>query len=133
MHTIWQQKYVLARPEDREQVIADATDALVAARRRVTPVPRGETQEQWEDRVIVECHGVTAREAALHMRTGTSVIVRVRRKFNRDPNTGQELPDKPSVHDLIGRGMSDRQIAHVSGWLSCPYTSRCASGFKAAR
>lgn len=115
LHILWRYRYVLAKPENREQVISDATDALIKARKRTEPIPDGESEEEWEARVINEGRDLSAKEAAVKFRTGTSTIVRVRRKMNCDPNTGHELAGELSARVLAERGMTACQIAGVLG------------------
>lgn len=115
LHLLWRYRYVLAAPADREQVISDATDAWIMARKRTEPIPDGETEEEWEARVIQEGRDLSAKEAAVRFRTGTSNIVRVRRKLNCDPNTGHELEGELSARVLAERGMTACQIAGVLG------------------
>lgn len=115
LHMIWQHAYVLAAPQDREQVIADATDALVEARVRTAPVPQGETREQWEERLIKDGDGWPAREVAVRFLTATREVTKLRMRYERDPHMGRPLERQATIPELIAKGLSARQIAFITG------------------
>jgi hypothetical protein len=116
LHQHWQIVYVMADGLDaREQVISDATDALIEARVRTTPVPQGETREQWEERLIKDGDGWPAREVAVRFLTATREVTKIRMRYERDPHMGRPLEQQASVPELIARGLSARQIAFITG------------------
>lgn len=120
LHTQWQQRFVMAAPADREQVIADATDALIRARVRTDPVPEGETPEQWEERLIKDGEGADPRWVATQFNTSTKLVVRLRVKYERAPHDGRPLEVQSSPRELAVRGLTARQIALV---LKCSASS----------
>jgi len=116
LHTTWQIVYVMAVGFDaREQVIADATDALVEARVRTTPIPQGETPQEWEERLIKDGEGWPAREVAVRFLTATRTVTKLRMRYERDPHMGKPLEQQASVTELVARGLSARQIAFITG------------------
>lgn len=115
LHQTWQHTYVLAAPENREQVIADATDALIEARVRTTPVPQGETRQEWEERLVKDGEGWPAREVAVRFLTATREVTKLRIRYERDPHMGNPLEHQATVAEMIARGLSARQIAFITG------------------
>ena len=112
LHTEWQQRYVLAAPENREQVIADATDALVRYRCGPRPEGEGQTREEWEIRLIRDGVGWDASDVAPKFNTGAREVVKVRLKYKRDPSTGQPV-EGITAAQLAQEGLSARQIMVV--------------------
>lgn len=116
LHHVWQITYVMAVGADaREQVIADATDALVEARVRTAPIPQGETRQEWEERLIKDGEGWPAREVAVRFLTATREVTKLRMRYERDPHVGKPLEQQASVAEMIARGLSARQIAFITG------------------
>lgn len=89
LHTEWQQRYVLAAPEDREQVIADATDALVRYRCGPRPEGEGETTAEWEQRMIEEGEGADPDHVALVFNCLPRMVRKIRVRFKREPEYGR--------------------------------------------
>lgn len=112
LHTEWQQRYVLAHPRDREQVIADATDALVKARCGPRVDVEGESREDWEERLIDEGEGWEADKVAAVFLTGVREVVKVRLAYRRDPSNGRPV-EGITVGQLAAEGLSARQIVAV--------------------
>jgi hypothetical protein len=115
LHMIWQHAYVLAAPQDRETVIAQATDALIEARVRTAPIPQGESRQEWEERLIKDGEGWPAREVAVRFLTATREVTKLRIRYERDPHMGKALEQQASIPEMIARGLSARQIAFVTG------------------
>lgn len=113
LHTIWQQKYVLAPTlEARERVIADATDALIRYRCGPRVDVEGETREQWEERLIKDGAGWDASDVAPKFNTGTREVMKIRLRYRRDPSTGQPI-EGVTAAQLASEGLSARQIMAV--------------------
>jgi hypothetical protein len=116
LHQTWQITYVMAIGADaREQVIADATDALVEARVRTAPIPQGETRQEWEERLVKDGQGWPAREVAVRFLTATREVTKLRIRYERDPHMGNPLEQQATIPELIARGLSARQIAFITG------------------
>lgn len=116
LHEHWQHTYGLAAPADREQVITDATDALIEARVRTAPIPQGETRQQWEERLIRDGEGWPARDVAVRFLTATREVTKLRIRYERDPHTGKPLERTASVGELLARGLTPTQVAMITGW-----------------
>lgn len=113
LHTEWQQRYVMAGSlEEREQVIADATDALVKYRCGPRVDVEGETREQWEERLIRDGVGWDASDVAPKFNTGTREVLKIRLKYRRDPSTGRPMAGV-TVAQLAQEGLSARQIMAI--------------------
>ena len=112
LHLHWRARYILAAPHAREDVIAQATDALIMARVRTDPIPEGETRQDWEERLIDEGEGWEAARVAAAFLTGVREVVKVRIAYKRDPNTGRAM-DGVTIGQLAQEGLSARQIMVV--------------------
>lgn len=116
LHLLYWERFVMASTfERREDIIAKATDALIEARVRTTPVPVGESDEERDERIVREGEGFEPRMVAVSFKTGATHVVRLRLKNFRDPTTGYRLPVMPTAKELALRGLSARQIAVVLG------------------
>lgn len=112
LHTIWQQAYVMAAPGGREQVIADATDALV--RYRCGPRPDGEGEEtpaEWEQRMVSEGEGADADHVALAFNCLPRMVRKIRARWKREPEYGRIVApvDTGERRELV------RQLVEVEG------------------
>ncbi|HTE60018.1 MAG TPA: hypothetical protein VK631_06675 [Solirubrobacteraceae bacterium] len=112
LHLYWRARYILAAPHTREDVIAQATNALIMARVRTDPIPEGESRQDWEERLIDEGEGWEAARVAAAFLTGVREVVKVRIAYKRDPNTGRAM-DGVTIGQLAQEGLSARQIAAV--------------------
>ena len=111
LHTIWQQAYVLAKPENREQVIADATDALIHARRGPIEKPDGETPAQWRARIVKDGAGFDADHVALAFNCLPRMVRRIRVEAKREPEYGRIVVPV----DAAARRALLEQLVNVEG------------------
>lgn len=89
LHLHWRARYVLAAPGEREQVIVDAQDAAIRARRGPLDVPEGETAEQWERRMIKDGEGADADHVALAFNCLPRMVRKIRSRWKREPEYGR--------------------------------------------
>lgn len=101
--------------EDARIVIGRARDELAAWRVRPEPPPEGESFDDLKTRIIREGAGWTPQEVALAFRCTPTLVRNVRTEAERDVEYGR--PDGSLAHglNLLGAGLSLRQVAQITG------------------
>lgn len=100
---------------ERCLIIQGARAELAAWKRRQDPPPEGETGEQMIARLIRDGEGWRAEDVALAFRCTPRMVRRWRTEHDRNPETGRIEGSLQDAVELVGRGLSLRQAAMITG------------------
>lgn len=100
---------------ERRLIVQAARSELAAWKRRPEPPPAGESGEQMIERLIREGEGWTPGDVALAFRCTPTLVRRWRTEHDRNPETGRLEGSIEQAKDLIGQGLSLRQVAMLTG------------------
>ena len=112
----WWALYLRA-PSDEQRIEIEqrADEAYWAYVRRPEPPPEGETYEQWVDRIIEQGEGWEARDVAMAERCTPRMVRKARIARERSPETGRLEGSFEHARELLGRGLTLRQVAMMTG------------------
>lgn len=84
-------------------------------KRRPDPPPDGETLDQMQARIIHEGEGWTTKQVAMAFRCTPTLVRKTRIEYERNPETGRVEGSLEHARDLLGRGLTLRQAAMMTG------------------
>lgn len=96
-------------------VWVDARSELQAWKCRAEPAPEGETLDQMQTRIIDEGEGWTPKQVAMAFRCTPTLVRNTRLERERNPETGRAEGSLEHAKDLLGRGLTLRQVAILTG------------------
>lgn len=117
-HLIWRERMERCETDKVLTLVAEARLELEQTRgfgKAAEPKPVGETQEQWEARLIADGNGWDASTVAKSFRCLVRDVVKVRVRHDRDPSTGRLNPaisDRDAkILRMHANGRQQREIA----------------------